>query len=249
MQNFIIKKTLGHKPISMYLAFLSTWIGYLEDVDYIITANEHSSNFGTMEISGITINHQYSKSYEFEKLFQNLLKERNLKPFYFSILRPLYELQIAKIFSRFNKYHNLFVSCNLRQSTSEWCGKCAKCAFVYLILAPFIDNEQLKEIFGSDLIEDKKIREEIIKLCDEKQKPFECVGDINESKLALAMLLEKDLEVEFSEYPKREDFELALDNIDVEEYKEKYLSFTEEENSIPENFKEKVLTFFKKYLD
>ena len=65
---------------------------------------------------GEKINHQYSKSYEFEKDFTTYAEKYlkgNVK--YFSFLRPLNELQIAKIFSKYKKYHKIFKSCNVRK--------------------------------------------------------------------------------------------------------------------------------------
>lgn len=64
---------------------------------------------------GEKVNHQYSKTYEFENDFAEYSKKylkANVK--YFSFLRPLNEMQIAKIFSRYTKYHKVFKSCNVR---------------------------------------------------------------------------------------------------------------------------------------
>lgn len=65
---------------------------------------------------GEKINHQYSKSYEFENDFEEYSKKylkTEIK--YFSFLRPLNELQIAKLFSKYKKYHKVFKSCNVRK--------------------------------------------------------------------------------------------------------------------------------------
>ena len=54
------------------------------------------------------INHQYTKSFEFEKDFHLLLK-RTVHPDieYFSMLKPLYEIQISKICQFRSKWSKL----------------------------------------------------------------------------------------------------------------------------------------------
>ena len=55
----------GHTPFSAYLAFLSVLCATLFDIKYIALSNERSSNEGNVRYLGKTINHQYSKSFEF----------------------------------------------------------------------------------------------------------------------------------------------------------------------------------------
>lgn len=91
----------GHTPFSAYLAFVCALAAVLYDYKSIIVSNESSANEGNTEYQGIFINHQYSKSFEFEKAFdayaRNFLAGNIL---YFSFLRPLNELQIARLFFR-----------------------------------------------------------------------------------------------------------------------------------------------------
>ena len=54
----------GHTPFSSMLAFLSYFIGYITGNKYIALSNESSANESNVE--GEKINHQYSKTYEFE---------------------------------------------------------------------------------------------------------------------------------------------------------------------------------------
>lgn len=104
----------GHTPFSSMLAFLSYFIAYITGKKYIALSNESSAN--ESNVQGEKINHQYSKSFEFEQDFMHYAEKYlkgNVK--YFSFLRPLNELQIAKIFSRYKKYHKIFKSCNVRK--------------------------------------------------------------------------------------------------------------------------------------
>lgn len=187
----------GHTPFSAYLAFLSVLCGTLFNTKYIALSNERSSNEGNVKYLGKTINHQYSKTFDFEKKFRSYVKTYLTKDIeYFSFLRPLYELQIAKIFAQYPKYFLVFLSCNEAHKTKsgtkkpkgEWCGKCSKCLFVWLMLRPFIQEKQLLAIFKRNLLEDKTLTPIIEELTGKRRfKPFECVGTFKESKAALSL--------------------------------------------------------------
>ncbi|XOB40869.1 MAG: hypothetical protein ACKKMW_02265 [Candidatus Nealsonbacteria bacterium] len=192
----------GHTPFSAYLAFLTILIGVIYDYKYIAFSNERSSNEGNVKYLGKTINHQYSKSFDFEKKFRNYSKKYLAQDIeYFSFLRPLYEIQIAALFSKyFNKYGNLFLSCNeayktysgKRRPIKKWCGKCSKCLFVFSILYPFIETKKLIEVFGKNLFESKELVGLMKELIGEsKFKPFECVGTKKESLVAFYLSLKK----------------------------------------------------------
>jgi len=191
----------GHTPFSAYLAFLTTLTAALFNYKYIALSNERSANEGNVTYLRKTINHQYSKTYEFEKKFRSYSKTYLAKDIeYFSFLRPLYELQIAKLFSNYPKYFSAFLSCNVtqktysgkRKPTQEWCGKCAKCLFVFLVLYPFLGEKQTTKIFKKNLLKDKELKPLLQELIGKKAfKPFECVGTIAESKAALSLQKKK----------------------------------------------------------
>lgn len=203
----------GHTPYSSYLAFLTALCAALFDYKYIALSNERSSNEGNVEYRGKAINHQYSKSFDFEKKFRWYSRKYLASDIeYFSFLRPLYEIQIAKLFNRYPKYFPAFVSCNETHKTysgrkpkglpvaapdsgtkaGKWCGKCAKCLFVFACLYPFVDEARLIKIFGSNLFEDKTLIPLMRDLVGEKNfKPFECVGTTKESLAAFFLCLRK----------------------------------------------------------
>lgn len=191
----------GHTPFSAYLAFLSVLCAALFDYKYVALSNERSSNEGNMKYKGKIINHQYSKSYDFEKKFRAYSKKYLLVDIeYFSFLRPLYELQIAKLFSRYPKYFPAFLSCNeanktksgRKKPTGKWCKKCAKCLFVFLVLYPFAPKQTMG-IFKKNLLKDKKLKPLLDELTGKRRfKPFECVGTAKESRAALLLQGRKD---------------------------------------------------------
>ena len=191
----------GHTPFSAYLAFLSVLCATLFDTKYVALSNERSSNEGNVKYLGKTINHQYSKSFDFEKRFRSYVKTYLTKDIeYFSFLRPLYELQIAKLFAQYPKYFSAFLSCNeahkttsgTKKPTGKWCGKCAKCLFVWLALYPFVSEKQITNIFKKNLFQDKTLVSLLEELTGKRKfKSFECVGTVRESRVALSLCRQK----------------------------------------------------------
>lgn len=184
----------GHTPFSAYLAFSSTACAVLFGYKNVVVSNERSSNEGNVTFQGREINHQYSKSFEFEEGFREysqryLAREVN----YFSLLRPLYELQIARGFSQFPQYFPGFRSCNRGQKTNSWCQECEKCLFVFTILYPFVEDEILTTtIFSENLFEKEELIETAHKLLGwGEKKPFECVGTMEETAAAFHLCLKK----------------------------------------------------------
>lgn len=191
----------GHTPFSAYIAFLTTLCAVLFDYKYVALSNERSSNEGNVQYLGHEINHQYSKSFAFEKKFRSYsAKYLANNTEYFSLLRPLYELQIAKLFSEYPQYFANFLSCNEAhrtysgsiQATGKWCGACSKCLFVFAALYPFVETKQLLKIFGKNLFEDTSLVPLMEELVGEKRfKPFECVGTSKETLVAFYLSLRK----------------------------------------------------------
>ncbi|MFH1160022.1 MAG: hypothetical protein V1733_03630 [bacterium] len=181
----------GHTPFSALLAFLSVLASVVTGKKYIALSNESSANEPT--IPGKEINHQYSKTIGFETNFREYIT-RFISPEidYFSFLRPLNEIQIAGLFSRYPKYFPVFKSCNVGSKTDSWCGKCPKCLFTYIMLAPFLKPEELSSIFRKNLLQDallKPVFDQLIGLAPEK--PFDCIGTVAEVNAALAETLSR----------------------------------------------------------
>lgn len=187
----------GHIPFSAMLAFLGVFCALITNKKYVILSNESSADESTDEETGA--NHQYSKSMEFEKDFSNYVEKYiNSDIKYFSLLRGMRELDIARLFSEHKQYHKIFRSCNVgsKNGRNDWCGSCPKCLFVYIMLAPYLDKEELIDIFGKDLLEDVELLTYLKQLVGiEKVKPFECVGTRAEVNEAIDMIAKKYKEV------------------------------------------------------
>ena len=184
----------GHVPFSASLAFINLLAGVLYDSDWLLVGNESSSNEPTTHWHGQAINHQYSKSVKFEQSFVKYSRQfllENVK--YFSFLRVFNELQIANIFSTLPEYFSIFRSCNCDQQQNQWCQKCAKCLFVYLMLAPFIDSKIISsKIFDHNLLNDLTLEALLRQLSGlDSHKPFDCVGTREEVGAAVYLITQK----------------------------------------------------------
>jgi hypothetical protein len=140
------------------------------------------------------VHHQWSKTLEFEDLFRGALGEAMAVPVdYFSWLRPFSELWVARRFAALGDYHPVSRSCNRAfaidpaQRLDHWCGRCDKCCFIDLILAPFVPAADLAVLFdGHEPLDNRELWDQFETLMGLSGaiKPFECVGDVDECRVA-----------------------------------------------------------------
>ena len=232
----IYKTYHGHIPYTLYTSSFMVLLSGLIRAKYIVYSNEKSSNYPNLEHcddSGkcMMINHQYTKSFEFEEGFHQLLKRtvhRDLE--YFSLLKPLYEIQISRIFSNFPQYHHVFVSCN----SGRWCGRCSKCAFIFMSLYPYLGERKMTKIIGNNMLQDKNMLSTYLELTgNKKHKPFECVGTIEENNIAMKKCIDTSRNAHVNKY--------FIRNIKLKEDDEnKYLQNYDEHNVIPSQLQKNI---------
>lgn len=185
----------GHVPITAIVSCVAVLTAALHGFDAVAMANERSASQGNLRWGGIDVNHQFSKSRRAEELMRSALAAVGAGVDYFSGLRPASELGIAKAFTRLPAYHQAFSSCNTNfrldgsVPSARWCCNCPKCRFVFLVMAPFSEPDHMREIFGCDMLEDESQLEGFALLTATGGfKPFECVGEEEESKAAVKLL-------------------------------------------------------------
>ncbi len=111
---------------------------------------------------GFPVNHQYEKSFEAERATHRFLQQhvaalpdaastapapwqqRRRRLFYFSGLQHMTELEVARRFVALCGDTQLgnIISCNWA-TDDDWCGRCEKCAFVYVMFAAFLPPRRL----------------------------------------------------------------------------------------------------------
>ncbi len=224
----------GHTPLSSCIAFISYLTAYVYGIKNVVLSNEASANEAS--VKGTSINHQYSKSFEFEQDFRSYTKSYLTdKINYFSLLRPLTELQIMSIFTRYPKYFNHFISCNnggKRKNlgiSDGWCLTCPKCLFIYLLMSNFVDEETMVKVFGKNLLDDKKMLTYFKELIGKtSNKPFECVGTIDEVLYVVNRAIKKGGKLPYLIQYYKDNYELLEPNDEV-------ISKINEENVVPSN--------------
>ena len=229
----------GHTPFSAILAFSSYAAAIILGRKNIVLSNEASAN--EANVSGTNINHQYSKSIEFENDFREYASKYLCEngPNYFSLLRPLSEWQIVRAFTKTDKYFEVFKSCNVGSKQDIWCENCPKCLYVYIMVKAFLDDMDMARIFKTDMLDNESLRDIFNGLVyPDYDKPFECVGTKEEINLSLNMIVAK-LSKEGKELPALlKNFKSNIANLEqaIEEAKNNWNA----ENNLNQEF-EKVL--------
>ena len=185
----------GHIPITAIVSCVALLTALLNGFDAVAMANERSASAGNVSWDGVDINHQFSKGLHAERLLNAAVAEIAGGPRLFSVLRPASELAIARAFARMERYHAAFTSCNAifridpALRAASWCCNCPKCRFVFLALAPFSEPAHLCEVFGRDLLDEQSQFDGFALLtATGGHKPFECVGEEQESLAAIRLL-------------------------------------------------------------
>ena len=184
----------GHVPVTAMITLLSVIAAVASGRGGVVMSNEHSSSAPNLKWNDQDINHQWSKSWAAEQLISKAVKELLGDEFVVaSFLRDRSEVWVAQQFADQHKFLSAFRSCNrafsqdASQRSKNWCGECDKCLFINLILAPFLPRATLRQIFGSEPLSDSNRVEQLSSLVGIglDHKPFECVGDPDESAVAL----------------------------------------------------------------
>lgn len=185
----------GHVPITAINSAALTAAAVLWDFRYVVFANERSADAPTLDIDGRAVNHQWAKSLAFEQVFDGYVRRRVAADLrVFSLLRRDRELAITRDFAALEQYHGVFSSCNRNfhldgPRTERWCGRCPKCRFVFLALAPYRTPEQMSAIFGGDLLAEPEAIAGFAELLElDGHRPFECVGEADEARAAVRTL-------------------------------------------------------------
>ena len=234
----------GHTPFSAILAFSSYLASLILGRKNIVLSNEASAN--EANVANTNINHQYSKSIEFENDFREYVEKYICAdgPNYFSLLRPISEWQIAKAFIKNPKYFEIFKSCNVGSREDIWCENCPKCLYVYIMLKAFLNETDMKKIFKENLLDKESLKDTFNGLVyPDYDKPFECVGTKDEINLSLSMIVDR-LKKENKELPvllKTYKSEIK----DLEKEIQTFENYWNSDNNLKEEFKTALINYLK----
>ena len=171
-------------PASMFAALP---IALARGYQGLVLAHEASANTGNFIWGEEEVNHQWGKGWEAEQLLDGYLRAELLADVsYFSLLQPVHDEVIFELLTRDATLVPLTHSCNIRK---PWCGRCAKCVYVWLQMAAHLPADIVFATFGESLGEvtaNEPWLRELLGLT--QHTPFECVGSAPEARLALALL-------------------------------------------------------------
>ena len=186
----------GHIPVTAVNSAILVLAAVLTGAGQVVFSNERSASYGSLIPGAGEVNHQWSKGWAFERAFGEQVERAVAADLrYYSLLRPLSELAVARQFAKSHHYDEHFSSCNRNfhilgeKPAQRWCGLCPKCHFVFLALAPFMSKARLVRIFGRNLLAEEGQAAGFDALLEyQDHKPFECVGEGRESRAAMAAL-------------------------------------------------------------
>ena len=186
----------GHVPVTAINSLISLVTAELTGHTSVVMANEKSASRPTRIVNGIEVNHQFSKSLQFENELRSAIDTVGSFVQYVSVLRNCPDSDISRAFAtKCSALHPHFMSCNqamLRDDTRRsngWCCNCPKCRGMFLSLAPFMAPADMTKIFGRDLLDDISQLSGFHELMSNEMKPFECVADIHEARASMRQLL------------------------------------------------------------
>lgn len=194
----------GHVPVTYIVASLALIQAILVNKNQILLSIGHEGEESHARIGDLDVTHQWSKTWSAEQLLTTYVNRYVSGDIFIgSPLRHLSELKIAELFTAhcWERFGKSFSSCNRANykvgsdnTTLQWCGNCPKCANSYLLFAPWLEAANLKDIFGGqELFAKKELHKTFAGLLgvDGQMKPFECIGEIGELRLAYHKAMKK----------------------------------------------------------
>jgi len=210
---------------------------------HLSIGHEKSANSGNFYWKKISdeVNHQWGKSYEAEKILNKYIQKNLLSNFnFFSILQPIYDFLIFQLLKKDSKNIHLTHSCNVKK---PWCKRCPKCAYVWLNFMAYLEKDLVDSIFKENLLDVKELTGTYLQMLGlEGHKPFECIGEIGEARLAMHYCMKKGLKGQTMDIFK----DKILNKEDFNKLMKKYNHVYSTDHSIPKYTFHRILPLLKK---
>lgn len=182
----------GETPASLFAALpIALAHGFTD----LVVGHERSA--GTPNVldatTGEPVNHQWGKSLAAERLLSSYVADHLVSGIrYFSMLSPVHDPVIFAALAGAGPGVASTHSCN---SAKPWCRRCAKCAYVWLGYRAWLEPDVVFRTFGAgELTDDPANRDQFRRLLGlDGHRPFDCVGEPGEARLALAVAVARGL--------------------------------------------------------
>jgi hypothetical protein len=187
----------GHVPISLIFALVGTALAVARGSAYVVVANEASASIPQLKHNGQTINHQWSKSLDAERAIQQYIQHRiDTRITYFSAIRQLTSVGVAKLFARLPRYFEVFTSDNTvfridpaRRPSGRWSLESPKSLSSYVLLAPWMSDADVARTFTISFLSETSLKPLFLEMTGvEGHPPLDCVGTPEELTLSINML-------------------------------------------------------------
>jgi len=193
----------GHVPVTFITLSYAIVDAILHNEHTVLAAIGNEGEEPHAYIGDYPVTHQWSKTWAAETMLAEYVSENIASEVRVgSPLRAFTELKITELFAEhlWHAVGRMFSSCNLANYKQghgnhqlTWCAECPKCANSYLLFAPFVPRAELNDVFGKDMFEDDTLTATFKGLLgvDGVEKPFECVGEVEELRSAYHAAIEK----------------------------------------------------------
>lgn len=187
----------GHVPISLIFALVGVVLALNERSKYVVVANEASASIPSINWNGTAVNHQWSKSFQFEAKLQEYIKNHiHPKITYFSAIRPLSSVAVAKRFANYPQYFEAFTSDNYvfridsaKRPNGRWSLESPKSLSSFILLAPWMSDDDMNRTFGRNFLDEASLEPLFLSLTGKTgDPPLDCVGTVDELILSLNLL-------------------------------------------------------------
>lgn len=183
--------------------------------------HERSADAGNAVWSpaGEEVNHQWGKSAECEQVLADYLRTHLVDNcHYFSPVKAVHDPLIFTLLAAEPDAIPFTHSCNVEK---PWCGRCAKCAYVWLGYSAYLAPEIVTRTFRGhgnllDHPDNQVWFRQLLGLAD--HTPFECVGGIDETRLAFELCRRRGLRGQAMNM-----FEREIPPIDIAPLLDRYL--------------------------
>lgn len=184
----------GHVPISLVYGLIGVALAVATDNSYVVVGNEASASIPRHQADFGAVNHQWSKSFGSEERLQQFI-HRSVSPevTYFSAVRQLTSIAIAKLFARYPQYFEVFTSDNAvfrldpaKRPNARWSLDSPKTLSSFILLAPWLSVDDLLRTFAKNFLNEPSQESLFWRLLGvEGTPPLDCVGTTDELVLSL----------------------------------------------------------------
>lgn len=190
----------GHIPISLIFGLVGTALAAAKNSSYVVVANEASASIPRIVGEHGAVNHQWSKSFYFEQLLQNYIHSNiSSEITYFSAIRQLTSVAVAKLFVRLPQYFEVFTSDNYvfridpkSRPNARWSLGSPKSLSSFMLLAPWLSEPEMLRIFEQNFLDEPSLETLFLELVGVKgEPPLDCVGTTDELVLSLNLAAEQ----------------------------------------------------------